>query len=57
MPVCAKHLIETQQKLEDYFKDMKYLEFTIPDGKLRMLQTRNGKRTGAAVVRISTEML
>jgi pyruvate,orthophosphate dikinase len=57
MPECAKDLIETQQKLEDYFKDMQDLEFTIQDGKLWLLQTRNGKRTGAAMVRIAMEML
>jgi len=57
MPECAKDLIETQQKLEDYFKDMQDIEFTIQNGKLWMLQTRNGKRTGAAMVRIAVEML
>jgi len=57
MPVCAKELIETQQKLEDYFKDMQDIEFTIQNGKLWMLQTRNGKRTAAAMVRIAMEML
>ena len=57
MPECAKDLIETQQKLEDYFKDMQDIEFTIQNGKLWMLQTRNGKRTGAAMVRIAMEML
>ncbi|MDR2057077.1 MAG: pyruvate, phosphate dikinase [Dysgonamonadaceae bacterium] len=57
MPECAKHLIETQQKLEDYFKDMQDLEFTIQDGKLWLLQTRNGKRTGAAMVKIAMDML
>ena len=57
MPACAKDLIETQQKLEDYFKDMQDLEFTIQDGKLWLLQTRNGKRTGAAMVKIAMEML
>ena len=57
MPVCAKELIETQQKLEDYFKDMQDLEFTIQDGKLWLLQTRNGKRTGAAMVKIAMDML
>ena len=57
MPECAKELIETQQKLEDYFKDMQDLEFTIQDNKLWLLQTRNGKRTGAAMVRIAMEML
>ena len=57
MPACAKDLIETQQKLEDYFKDMQDLEFTIQDGKLWLLQTRNGKRTGAAMVKIAMDML
>ena len=57
MPECAKDLIETQQKLEDYFKDMQDIEFTIQNGKLWMLQTRNGKRTAAAMVRIAMEML
>jgi len=57
MPECAKDLIETQQKLEDYFTDMQDIEFTIQNGKLWMLQTRNGKRTGAAMVRIAMEML
>ena len=57
MPECAKALIETQQKLEDYFKDMQDLEFTIQDDKLWLLQTRNGKRTGAAMVKIAMDML
>ena len=57
MPACAKDLIETQQKLEDYFKDMQDLEFTMQDGKLWLLQTRNGKRTGAAMVKIAMDML
>jgi pyruvate,orthophosphate dikinase len=57
LPVCAQELIVIQQKLEDYFKDMQDIEFTIQDGKLWLLQTRNGKRTGAAMVRIAVEML
>ncbi len=57
LPVCAKELIEVQQKLEDYFKDMQDLEFTIQDGKLWILQTRGGKRTGAAMVKIAVDML
>jgi pyruvate,orthophosphate dikinase len=56
MPAAFKELFETQQKLEDYFKDMQDLEFTIQDGKLWMLQTRNGKRTGAAMVKIAMDM-
>ncbi|MCK4569671.1 MAG: pyruvate, phosphate dikinase, partial [Bacteroidales bacterium] len=45
------------QKLEDHYTDMQDLEFTIQDGRLWLLQTRNGKRTGAAMVRIAMEML
>ncbi len=57
MPEAYKQLNMVQQKLEDHYKDMQDLEFTIQDGKLWMLQTRNGKRTGAAMVRIAIEML
>lgn len=57
MPDCAKDLIATQQKLEDYFKDMQDLEFTIQEGKLWLLQTRNGKRTGEAMVKIAMDFL
>jgi pyruvate,orthophosphate dikinase len=57
MPECARELIEVQQKLEDYFKDMQDIEFTIQDGKLWILQTRSGKRTGAAMVKIAIDML
>ncbi|WP_019541230.1 pyruvate, phosphate dikinase [Proteiniphilum acetatigenes] len=57
LPACAQELIEVQQKLEDYFKDMQDLEFTIQDGKLWLLQTRSGKRTGAAMVKIAIDML
>ncbi len=57
MPEMYRQLNETQQKLEAHYKDMQDLEFTIQDGKLWLLQTRNGKRTGAAMVRIAMEML
>ena len=57
MPICAKELIETQQKLEDHYKDMQDLEFTIQAGKLWLLQTRNGKRTAAAMVKIAMDLL
>ena len=56
LPDCAAELIETQQKLENYFKDMQDLEFTIQDRKLWILQTRNGKRTGAAMIKIAMDM-
>ncbi len=57
MPNVFKELNETQQKLEDHYKDMQDLEFTIQDGKLWLLQTRNGKRTCAAMVKIAMDML
>lgn len=57
MPEAYKELNETQDNLEKYFKDMQDLEFTIQDGKLWMLQTRNGKRTAAAMVKIAMDML
>ncbi len=57
MPELYRQLNETQQKLEDHYSDMQDLEFTIQDGKLWLLQTRNGKRTGAAMVKIAVDML
>lgn len=57
MPVVYKELFATQQKLEEHYRDMQDMEFTIQDGKLWMLQTRNGKRTGAAMVKIAMDML
>ncbi len=57
MPVCAAELIAIAHRLEDYYKDMQDMEFTIQDGKLWMLQTRNGKRTGAAMVKIAMDLL
>ena len=50
-------MLHAETTLENHFKDMQDLEFTIQEGKLWMLQTRNGKRTGAAMVRIAMEML
>ena len=57
MPVCANELFAIAARLEDYYKDMQDMEFTIQDGKLWMLQTRNGKRTGAAMVKIAMDLL
>jgi pyruvate,orthophosphate dikinase len=56
MPTVYKELFTIQNNLEKHYKDMQDIEFTIQDGKLWMLQTRNGKRTGAAMVRIAMEM-
>jgi pyruvate,orthophosphate dikinase len=57
MPEVYKQLFETQHKLEQHYKDMQDMEFTVQDGKLWMLQTRNGKRTGAAMVKMAVDML
>ena len=57
MPTIYKELMVTQKKLENHYRDMQDLEFTIQDNKLWILQTRNGKRTGAAMVKIAMDML
>ena len=57
MPEIYKELFDVQQKLEKHYHDMQDMEFTIQDGKLWMLQTRNGKRTGAAMVKMAVDML
>jgi len=57
MPVVYGDLFTIQKKLEDHYGDMQDLEFTIQDGKLWLLQTRNGKRTGAAMVKIAIDLL
>ena len=56
MPKSHKELSVVRKKLEKHFGDVQDFEFTIEDGKLYMLQTRNGKRTGLAAVRIAVEM-
>ncbi len=56
MPEIYQQLLHAETALENHFKDMQDLEFTIQEGRLWMLQTRNGKRTGAAMVRIAMEM-
>jgi pyruvate, orthophosphate dikinase len=57
LPKPFKELVLVQKKLEKHFKDMQDFEFTIENEKLYMLQTRNGKRTGLAAVRIASEMV
>ena len=57
MPKLYKELCEIETKLENHYRDMQDLEFTIQDGKLWILQTRNGKRTGIAMVKMSIDML
>ena len=57
LPEIYKELDALQTKLENHYHDMQDMEFTVQEGKLWFLQTRNGKRTGAAMVRIAMEML
>lgn len=57
MPQLYKELSDIEAKLENHYKDMQDIEFTVQDGKMWLLQTRNGKRTGAAMVRMAIEML
>lgn len=57
MPKVYDEFKNYAQKLEDYYKDMQDMEFTIENGKLYMLQTRNGKRTGQAAVKIAVDLV
>ena len=57
MPEVYRQLREITTRLENHYRDMQDFEFTIQDGKLYMLQTRNGKRTGLAAVRVAIQMV
>ena len=57
MPELYKELDQLQTKLENHYKDMQDMEFTVQEGKLWFLQTRNGKRTGTAMVKIAMDLL
>lgn len=57
MPEVFKELDAIQNKLEKHYHDMQDMEFTVQDGKLWFLQTRNGKRTGTAMVKIAMDLL
>jgi pyruvate, orthophosphate dikinase len=57
MPAAYADLVRTYEKLEQHYRDMQDIEFTIHKGKLWMLQTRTGKRTAKAMVRIAVEMV
>ncbi len=57
LPGAYKELLETQDRLEKHYADMQDLEFTVERGKLFLLQTRTGKRTAAAAVRIASQMV
>ena len=56
MPVVFKELLDTCNRLEAHYRDMQDIEFTVQEGKLWMLQTRNGKRTAKAALRIAVEL-
>ncbi len=57
MPEIYKQLDAIQTKLEEHYRDMQDMEFTVQEGKLWFLQTRNGKRTGAAMVKIAMDLV
>ncbi len=57
MPAAHKELMKVRATLEEHFKDMQDLEFTVEENRLYILQTRNGKRTGHAAVRIAVDMV
>ena len=57
MPEIYKELDTLQTKLENHYRDMQDMEFTVQEGKLWFLQTRNGKRTGSAMVKIAMDLL
>lgn len=56
-PQCYKELVQIYKKLEKHYRDMQDIEFTVEKGRLWMLQTRNGKRTARAAIRIAVEMV
>jgi len=57
MPDCYAELVAIYQRLEKHYKDMQDMEFTIQEWKLYILQTRNGKRTAAAAIKMAVDML
>ncbi len=57
LPECYRQFIDIANKLEDHYRDMQDMEFTIEDGKLFFLQTRNGKRTAPAALQIACDLV
>ena len=57
LPECYKQFIELANKLENHYRDMQDMEFTIEEGKLYFLQTRNGKRTAPAAIKIACDLV
>ena len=57
LPEAYDQLVETMQRLEEHYREMQDIEFTVEDGRLYLLQTRSGKRTAQAALRIAVEMV
>jgi pyruvate,orthophosphate dikinase len=57
LPEAYEELVETMRRLEDHYREMQDIEFTVEDGRLYLLQTRSGKRTAAAALRIAVDMV
>lgn len=57
LPEAYRQLIDTMHRMEQHYKDMQDMEFTIEDGKLFLLQTRNGKRTAAAALKVASDLV
>ncbi|AQP50612.1 pyruvate, phosphate dikinase [Tessaracoccus flavescens] len=57
LPEAYRQLVDTMHKMEQHYKDMQDMEFTVEDGKLYLLQTRNGKRTAAAALKVASDLV
>jgi len=57
LPEAYDQLIDTMHRMENHYKDMQDMEFTVEDGKLFLLQTRNGKRTAAAALKVASDLV
>ena len=57
MPDVHQEFVEVTKQLEQHYKDMQDIEFTIENGKLYLLQTRNGKRTARAAIKIAVDLV
>ena len=57
MPEAFEQLVETLERLESHYRDLQDIEFTVEEGTLYLLQTRTGKRTAAAALRVAAEMV
>lgn len=57
LPEAYHDLIDTMKKMESHYRDMQDMEFTVENGKLYLLQTRNGKRTAAAALKVARDLV